>query len=157
MGHEDYMRLAIEEAKMAAAAGEIPVGAVIVCGDVVLSAAHNDREATHSPLGHAEIRALEAVCRKRCDWRLCDCTLYVTLEPCVMCAGAILNARVGQVVYGAADERLGCLGSRLNLAHLGLGSAPRILSGVLAAECGALLCDFFRTHRTDDCCFEETI
>lgn len=147
MPHEHYMKLALEEAKKAAAAGEIPVGAVVVCGDTVLAAAHNDRELTHSPMGHAEIRAIEEACRKRGDWRLEDCTLYVTLEPCVMCSGAILNARVGQVVYGAADEQWGCLGSRLNLAHLDLGAAPRLVSGVLEEECRALLTGFFRQRR----------
>lgn len=149
MNHEKWMRLALAKAEEAAAAGEIPVGAVIVCGDTLLAAARNDREETRSPLGHAEIRAIEATSRLRGDWRLADCTLYVTLEPCVMCTGAILNARLGQVVYGASDEALGCLGSRLNLAHLELGSAPRLLPGILAEESRALLTEFFRSHRQD--------
>ena len=142
MNHEYYMRLALAEAEKAAAAGEIPVGAVVVCGDTVLAAAHNDREATHSPLGHAEVRAIEQACRA-----LGDCTLYVTLEPCPMCSGVILNARLGRVVYGAADAQYGCLGSRLNLAHLDLGAAPRLTAGVLAEECSALLSAFFRGQR----------
>lgn len=149
MDHERYMRMAIAQAEKAAAAGEIPVGAVVVCGDTVLSAACNDREATHSPLGHAEVRAIDAACRVRGDWRLEDCTLYVTLEPCPMCSGVILNARVGQVVYGAADLLYGCLGSRLNLAHLDLGAAPKLTAGVLAGECAALLGDFFRSRRKE--------
>lgn len=149
MDHERYMRMAIAQAEKAAAAGEIPVGAVVVCGDTVLSAARNDREATHSPLGHAEVRAIDAACRVRGDWRLEDCTLYVTLEPCPMCSGVILNARVGQVVYGAADLLYGCLGSRLNLAHLDLGAAPKLTAGVLAGECAALLGDFFRSRRKE--------
>lgn len=149
MTHEDYMQMAIAEARKAAAAGEIPVGAVVVCGDTVLAAARNDREETHSPLGHAEVRAIEMACRVRGDWRLEDCTLYVTLEPCPMCSGVILNARVGQVVYGAADPQYGCLGSRLNLAHLDLGASPRLTAGVLAEECSALLSDFFRRQRTE--------
>ena len=147
MTHEDYMRMAIAEARRAAAAGEIPVGAVVVRGDTVLAAAHNDREETRSPLGHAEVRAIEIACRARGDWRLEDCTLYVTLEPCPMCSGVILNARVGQVVYGAADPQYGCLGSRLNLAHLDLGASPRLTAGVLAEECSALLSEFFRGQR----------
>lgn len=147
--HERYMRLALAEAEKAAAMGEIPVGAVVVCGDEVIAAAHNDREATRSPLGHAETRAIEEACRLRGDWRLADCTLYVTLEPCVMCTGVILNARVGQVVYGAADPEYGCLGSKLNLAHLDLGAAPRLTAGVLAEECAALLTAFFRTRREE--------
>ncbi len=149
MTHEDYMQMAIAEARKAAAAGEIPVGAVVVCGDTVLAAARNDREETHSPLGHAEVRAIEMACRVRGDWRLEDCTLYVTLEPCPMCSGVILNARVGQVVYGAADPQYGCLGSRLNLAHLDLGASPRLTAGVLAEECSALLSDFFRRQRAE--------
>ena len=88
-------------------------------------------------------------CRARGDWRLEDCTLYVTLEPCPMCSGVILNARVGQVVYGAADPQYGCLGSRLNLAHLDLGASPRLTAGVLAEECSALLSDFFRRQRAE--------
>ena len=147
MDHERYMRLALIEAKKAAAAGEIPVGAVVVCGNTVLAAARNDREVTHSPLGHAEVRAIEMACQARGDWRLDNCTLYVTLEPCPMCSGVILNARVGQVVYGAADPQYGCLGSRLNLAHLDLGAAPRLTAGILAEECSALLSDFFRGQR----------
>lgn len=149
MTHEDYMQMAIAEARKAAAAGEIPVGAVVVCGDTVLAAARNDREETHSPLGHAEVRAIEMACRVRGDWRLEDCTLYVTLEPCPMCSGVILNARVGQVVYGAADPQYGCLGSRLNLAHLDLGASPRLTAGVLAEECSVLLSDFFRRQRAE--------
>lgn len=149
MTHEDYMQMAIAEARKAAAAGEIPVGAVVACGDTVLAAARNDREETHSPLGHAEVRAIEMACRVRGDWRLEDCTLYVTLEPCPMCSGVILNARVGQVVYGAADPQYGCLGSRLNLAHLDLGASPRLTAGVLAEECSALLSDFFRRQRAE--------
>lgn len=149
MTHEDFMQMAIAEARKAAAAGEIPVGAVVVCGDTVLAAARNDREETHSPLGHAEVRAIEMACRVRGDWRLEDCTLYVTLEPCPMCSGVILNARVGQVVYGAADPQYGCLGSRLNLAHLDLGASPRLTAGVLAEECSALLSDFFRRQRAE--------
>lgn len=141
------MRIALAEARKAAAAGEIPVGAVIVCGGDILAVARNDREETRSPLGHAEVRAIEAACRLRGDWRLDDCTLYVTLEPCPMCSGVILNARIGQVVYGAADPQYGCLGSRLNMAHLDLGAAPRLTAGVLAEECSLLLSEFFRGQR----------
>ena len=147
MNHEAYMRMALAEARKAAAAGEIPVGAVVVCGDTVLAAACKDREATRSPLGHAEVRAIEGACRARGDWRLEDCTLYVTLEPCPMCSGVILNARVGEVVYGAADPQGGCLGARLNLGQLDLGAAPKLTAGVLAEECSALLSEFFRGQR----------
>ena len=144
MDHEKYMRLALIEAKKAAAAGEIPVGAVVVCGNTVLAAARNDREVTHSPLGHAEVRAIEMACQARGDWRLDNCTLYVTLEPCPMCSGVILNARVGQVVYGAADPQYGW---KVNIATLAWGAAPRLTAGILAEECSALLSDFFRGQR----------
>lgn len=147
MNQEDYMHLALQKAREAAAAGEIPVGAVIVRDGKVLAVARNDREESASPLGHAEIRAIEKAAAALGDWRLTGCTLYVTLEPCVMCAGAILNARLDAAVYGAADRDYGCLGSRLNLAHLDLGSAPRITAGVLEEECAALLGEFFRDRR----------
>lgn len=147
MTHEDWMRLALEEAQKAADEGEIPVGAVIIKEGAVLARGRNDREATHSPLGHAETRAIEAACQALGDWRLSECTLYVTLEPCPMCAGAILNARLGAVVYGASDPEVGCMGSRLNLAHHELGSAPRVTAGILAEECRSLLSDFFRKRR----------
>ena len=143
MDHEKYMRLALIEAKKAAAAGEIPVGAVVVCGNTVLAAARNDREVTHSPLGHAEVRAIEMACQARGDWRLDNCTLYVTLEPCPMCSGVILNARVGQVVYGAADPKRGFS----VYAPKALHPKTEVVSGVLEEECGQLMRDFFKRKR----------
>ena len=120
---------------------------VVGFGVTVRAGACTDRAASRSTLGHAEVRAIEGACRARGDWRLEDCTLYVTLEPCPMCSGVILNARVGQVVYGAADPQYGCLGSRLNLAHLDLGASPKLTAGVLAEEFSALLSEFFRGQR----------
>ena len=147
MDHERYMRMAIAQAEKAAAAGEIPVGAVVVCGDTVLSAACNDREATHSPLGHAEVRAIDAACRVLGDWRLEDCTLYVTLEPCPMCAGAILNARIRRVYYGARDEVMGACGGVLNLFMEGFPRPPQLVGNVCGDECRDVLQTFFREVR----------
>ena len=142
MTHEDYMQMAI-----AAAAGEIPVGAVVVCGDTVLAAARNDREETHSPLGHAEVRAIEMACRVRGDWRLEDCTLYVTLEPCPMCAGGIISARIPEVYYGAKDAGFGACGSILNLFEEEFRHHPKLRGRILEEECKAVLQEFFRGMR----------
>ena len=147
MNQEHYMRLALAEAEKAAAAGEIPVGAVVVCGDTVLAAAHNDREATHSPLGHAEVRAIEQACRARGDWRLEDCTLYVTLEPCPMCAGAIINSRIKRVIFGARDEKSGAVVSRERMFSLGFNHVPKVTEGVMEEECAKRLSEFFSALR----------
>lgn len=146
---ERYMRLAIAEAVAAADRGEIPVGAVIVRDGRVLASAGNTREADRDPGGHAEMNAIRAAAAALGDWRLDGCVLYVTLEPCAMCAGACVNARLDEVVYGASDEIAGCMGSRINLPHLDLGSTPRVVPGVLAEECAALIKDFFTEHRKD--------
>ena len=149
MDHERYMRMAIAQAEKASAAGEIPVGAVVVCGDTVLSAACNDREATHSPLGHAEVRAIDAACRVRGDWRLEDCTLYVTLEPCQMCAGAIVQARIPEVMIGCMNPKAGCAGSIYNLLQEpAFNHQVSLFKGVLEEECSQMLKDFFRSLRT---------
>ena len=146
---QKYMELALAQAQKAGELGEVPVGAVIVRQGEVIAAAHNLREQNRMATAHAELLAIEEACRRLGTWRLSGCTLYVTLEPCPMCSGVILNARVGQVVYGAADPLYGCLGSRLNLAHLDLGAAPKLTAGVLAGECAALLGDFFRSRRKE--------
>ena len=143
----ELMGAALEEAAQAAALGEVPVGAVVARNGEIIAAAHNTRETEKNALHHAELLAIDAACKKLGGWRLWQCELFVTLEPCPMCSGVILNARVGQVVYGAADPQYGCLGSRLNLAHLDLGAAPRLTAGILAEECSALLSDFFRGQR----------
>ena len=140
MDHKNYMRKALRLAAEAAAAGEVPVGCVIAEG-------RNRREETRGVCGHAELEALERASRARGDWRLDDCTLYVTLEPCPMCAGAILNARVDRVVYGARDQVMGACGGVLNLFMEDFPHHPALLGGVLAEECRAVLSDFFRDLR----------
>ena len=145
----ELMGAALEEAARAAALGEVPVGAVVARNGEIIAAAHNTRETEKNALHHAELLAIDAACKKLGGWRLWQCELFVTLEPCPMCSGVILNARVGQVVYGAADPLYGCPGSRLNLAHLDLGAAPKLTAGVLAGECAALLGDFFRSRRKE--------
>ena len=146
---EKMMALALAQARLAAAEGELPVGAVLV-RDQVLAQAHNRREATHDPTGHAEIQCLREGAQALGDWRLRECTLYVTLEPCPMCAGAMLMAQLGQCVYGAADPRLGCCGSVYDLPDdPALGGRTQWVAGVCAEECTALLQNFLREKRTE--------
>lgn len=143
--HADYMALALAQAELAGAAGDVPVGCVIVREGVVIAAGHNTREADHTALGHAELSAIAAACRVVGNWRLSGCTLYVTLEPCLMCMGAILNARLDRVVFGAPDYRAGYCGS---LAHPEWeGPTPEILGGILEEECTGLLKRFFEARR----------
>ena len=144
---EKWMKLALSAAKEAALAGEIPVGAALVRQGELLALGQNRREALRSPLGHAEIEAIEAGCRTLGSWRLEGCTLYVTLEPCAMCAGAILNARIGRVVYGAREPKTGCCGSVADLFAMPWPHQVYCSSGVLAEECQALLTEFFEKIR----------
>lgn len=145
--HESYMQLALAEAEAAAARGEVPVGAVLVRGGIVIAAAGNTREQLSDPLGHAELNVLAAGSRILGDWRLSGCTLYVTVEPCAMCAGAIVNARIDRVVYGASEPVTGCVGSRIHLFDLDLGHRPLVTAGVLAERCGTLMTNFFAGQR----------
>ncbi|MEV5327359.1 tRNA adenosine(34) deaminase TadA [Nonomuraea fastidiosa] len=143
------MRLALAEADAAAARGEIPVGAVVLDerGEV-LAAAGNDRESTADPTAHAEVLALRKAAALRGEWRLGGCTLVVTLEPCTMCAGAAVLARVDRIVYGATDEKGGAVGSLWDVVRdRRLNHRPEVVMGVLAAECGAALKRFFATRR----------
>ena len=143
-----WMSLALEQAHLAAQAGEIPVGAVLVQGDRLVCTAHNTREATHDPTAHAELLCLREGARLLGDWRLRDCTLYVTLEPCPMCAGAMVMSQLGQCVYGAADDRLGCCGSVYDLpGDPHLHGVTRWQGGVMEQECRALLQSFFQQRR----------
>ncbi len=142
-----FMGIALAEAKAAAAIGETPVGAVIVRGDEVVSTGHNRRETGKNALYHAELEAIDAACRKLGGWRLWECELYVTLEPCPMCAGAIVNARLRRVVFGAADPKAGCFGSVADFNALGFNHKPEVISGVLASDCSRLLSDFFAELR----------
>ena len=148
MDYESYMRRALTLAAAAAAEGEVPVGCVIADADgTVLGEGRNRREATRSVLGHAEMEALDAACRARGDWRLDDCTAFVTLEPCPMCAGAFINARLGTLVYGAREPQFGSAASILNLFEERYPSHTAIYGGVLAEESAALLKAFFEKMR----------
>ena len=144
---ERWMAQALELAREALEAGEAPVGCVIVRDGAVVGRGRNRREGERTALGHAEIEAIAEACRTLGGWRLTDCTLYVTLEPCPMCAGAILNARVPVVCYGARDDKAGCCGSVLNLFEERFNHHPRIYGGVLEGDCAALLREFFQKLR----------
>ena len=144
-----WMRLALAEAEAAARAGEVPVGAVVVKDGQVIATGRNAPVEGHDPTAHAEIVALRAAARRLGNYRLDGCSLYVTLEPCAMCSGAMLHARLARVVYGAAEPRTGAAGSVLNLfGHAEINHHTAVQAGVLASECGALLGDFFRQRRS---------
>jgi len=144
---QEYMKEALALAKEAAAEGEVPVGCVIVRGDRIVGRGRNRRETGKTALGHAEIEAISDACRSLGGWRLWDCTLYVTLEPCPMCAGAIINARIPRVVCGARDAKNGACGSVCDLFSMDFNHHPTILYGVEEAEATALLEEFFRQLR----------
>jgi tRNA(adenine34) deaminase len=147
-GDERLMRLALREAERAAEHGDVPIGAVVVVAGGVVAAAHNERELSQDPTAHAEILALRAAAAAVGSWRVLDATLYVTLEPCAMCAGAIVLARVGRVVFGASDPKAGACGSVLDvLGEPRLNHRPAVEGGLLAQECGALLSGFFAARR----------
>ena len=144
-----YMREALALAKEAAAEGEVPVGCVIVRGDKIVGRGRNRREQDKNALAHAEIEAINDACRNLGGWRLWDCTLYVTLEPCAMCAGAILNARIQRVVYGASDKKYGAVGSVCSLFSMDFNHHPEVESGVMAEESVDLLQTFFQNLRLE--------
>lgn len=145
---ETYMRLALTLAREAGAAGEVPVGAVLVRGNGVVGRGFNAPVSSHDPCAHAEIRALREAAAAAANYRLPDCTMYVTLEPCAMCAGAIMHARLARVVYGAADPKTGAAGGVVNLfADTRLNHHTALTRGVLGDECGALLKEFFAKRR----------
>lgn len=146
---EIYMRHAIELAKRAQSADEVPVGAVVVLEGEIIGRGHNQNIGQHDPTAHAEIVALREAAQHAGNHRINGATLYVTLEPCIMCAGAMLHARIARLVYGAADEKFGAAGSALNLLESPFSNHRcRITVGVCAAECSALLSDFFAARRT---------
>jgi tRNA(adenine34) deaminase len=149
MSDEDYMRLALAQARHARQQGEVPVGAVLVAQDgVLLGQGANSPIATHDPTAHAEMIAIRDAAAKRNDYRLEDTTLYVTLEPCIMCAGAIVHARIRRLVFGARDLRFGGVRSKFRLAdHELLNHRVQVDEGILGAECATLLQDFFRERR----------
>ena len=143
----DYMKEALTLAREAAAQGEVPVGCVIVRGEKIIGRGRNRREEDRNALCHAEMEAIEEACRNLGGWRLWDCTLYVTLEPCPMCAGAIINARIPRVVFGARDNKAGSCGSVCDLFSMAYNHHPKAVPGVLEEECAGLLRDFFRDLR----------
>ena len=147
MTDSELMGLALEEARKAAALGEVPVGAVVACNGEVVAAAHNTRETEKNALHHAELLAIDAACKKLGGWRLWECELFVTLEPCPMCAGAILNARIPKVFYGARDSAFGACGGGTNLFMEQFPHRPALVGGILAEDCQAVLAEFFEKLR----------
>lgn len=147
MTDEYYMKRALELAHKAFDLGEVPVGALIVKDGEIISEAYNLREKSKMSTAHAEILAIEEACRRLGSWRLEDCTLYVTLEPCPMCAGALINSRIGRVVYGVKDPRAGCLGSLLNFNSYPFNHNFTVDNGILKNECAQILNDFFMSRR----------
>ena len=146
--HEHFMRLALQEAEQALAEDEVPIGAVIVHGGRVIASAHNQRERLRDPTAHAELIAITQAAASLNSWRLEDCTLYVTLEPCPMCAGAIVLARIPRLVYGAADPKAGAVQSLYQLlSDSRLNHRAELVPGVLVDSCGELLSRFFQDKR----------
>ena len=143
----EYMTLALQLAQQAAEEGEVPVGAVIVKDDKVIGRGRNRRESAGNALAHAEIEAINEACQTLGGWQLVDCTMYVTLEPCPMCAGAIINARIPRVVQGACNIKAGSCGSIVNLFSLPYNHKPVLESGILEDECQQLLKEFFKKLR----------
>ncbi|MBQ3530707.1 MAG: tRNA adenosine(34) deaminase TadA [Oscillospiraceae bacterium] len=147
MNDEDYMREALVLAKKAFEMGEVPVGAVAVWDGKIVGKGMNLRETDKNALRHAEISAIDEACKTLGGWRLWKCDLYVTLEPCPMCAGAIINSRIRRVIYGASDPKSGSCGSLANLFELPYNHKPEIVSGVLEKECSEILSEFFSKLR----------
>lgn len=142
-----FMKKALDEAKIAFAKGEVPIGAVIVKNGEVIASAHNLRETNHSATAHAELLAIQKACEVLGGWRLSGCELYVTLEPCPMCAGAIINSRIDRVVFGSKDEKAGACGSVMNLFAADFNHRPKLTVGVLEEECSSILKEFFASLR----------
>ena len=148
MNNEKWMKEAIKQAKKAAQKDEVPIGCVIVKDDQIIARAYNKREMKQCSTAHAEILAIEKACKKLGSWRLEDCDLYVTLEPCPMCSGAIIQSRIRNVIFGAYDPKGGCMGSNMNINDVrGFNHYPDIESGILQDECSRLLKDFFKAKR----------
>lgn len=147
---EKYMKAALKLAQKAADEGEVPVGAVVVCDGKIVGRGRNRRETKKNALHHAEIEAIEKACKKLGGWRLHRCDLYVTLEPCPMCAGAAINSRIERVVYGAFDEKAGSVGSVINMFDLPYNHRPCVTVGVCRDECARILSGFFENIRRED-------
>ena len=145
---ETYMRMALDEACVAAQEGEVPIGAVVVCEGEVVARAHNRRETDHDPSAHAEFRAMVEASKTLGRWRLTGCTVYVTVEPCIMCAGLMVNARIDKCVFGAPDPKGGAVGTLYDVSHdARLNHEFEVVGGVLAQECADVMCTFFRARR----------
>ena len=150
MTDEEYMKLAISEAQKARAEGEIPIGAVLVWRGIILAADHNRREREKDPTAHAEILVIRKAGARISNWRLTNTVLYVTIEPCAMCAGAIMNARIGRLVYGSADERAGGVHSAWHITDGSMmNHRIEVTSGICEKECRALMDEFFASRRTN--------
>ena len=147
MMDREYMQIALDEAKQAYRADEVPVGAVIVRNGEIIATGRNNREETHDATGHAETLAIRQACEALGTWRLEDCELYVTLEPCPMCMGGIINSRIKRVIFGAKDAKAGACGSVINLNNYPFNHKPEIVSGVMSEECQRILSDFFSKKR----------
>lgn len=145
--NKKFMTLALEQAKIAAKMGEVPIGAVVIKDDKVIAAAHNMCEALNDPTAHAEILAIRAAAKELGDFRLTGAQLYVTLEPCPMCAGAAINARIGEIIFGAADPAKGALGSVTNMYSFDFPNRPTVYGGINEKECLELLKEFFKEKR----------
>lgn len=147
MTDRDFMNLAIEQAKISASELEVPVGAVIVLNGEVVSVGRNRRELGKNALAHAEIEAIDLACKKLGGWRLWECEMFVTLEPCPMCTGAVINSRIRRLVFGASDYKAGSCGSVVNLFDLPYNHKPEVVSGFMQEECASLLTSFFAELR----------
>lgn len=145
--NESFMKEALRLAYESAQEGEVPVGAVVVLGDEIVGRGRNRRETGKNALAHAELEAIDEACRKLGGWRLWQCDMFVTLEPCPMCTGAIINSRIKKLVYGASDYKAGSCGSVVNLFDLPYNHRPEVVSGFMQEECSAILTDFFRELR----------
>ena len=143
-----YMKEALKEAELAKLEDEVPIGCVIVKDDQIIARSHNQRDKSHNPLGHAETLAIKEASEVLNDWQLVDCELYVTIEPCIMCSGAIIQSRIKRVVYGAPDIKGGAFGSSINvLEATKINHHPEVVKGVLESECASIIKDYFKSKR----------
>ena len=145
---EKYMLEALKEASLAASKDEVPIGCVIVKDGEIIARAHNQRDKTNNPLGHAEVLAIKKASEILKDWQLVNCELYVTIEPCLMCAGAIIQSRIKRVIYGAHDLKGGAFGSSINVLDASnINHHPEIVKGILESECSQIIKDYFKSKR----------
>ena len=145
---EKYMRFALKEAQKAALIDEVPVGCIIVLNDKIIAKAHNKKETTNDPCGHAEIIAIRKACKKINNWRLENCEMYVTIEPCIMCSGAIIQSRIKKIFYGAKDNKGGGLGTSINVLEAkNINHVPEVYGGILLEECSKIISEYFKTKR----------